>query len=422
MYETLKENVIEKFLESAVKQYIEVDVNGKPNITYTKSEVIVKIKKDLLRKSDEFVNCMNLFTQNVKGEWMGYNNCAFSIKRSLPEQPAERLLDVPLSDLVVGPQPRLYRSEESKQRLLRSIKDRLDRGYPPFTDRFKTRPSRNLPGKHEMIDGYGRWDIALILDLASVPIIEREISEAEAWEIAYIANEDRDEFSDFERGKYFKDMLTRFPQDYPTQQALADMLGENRARIVNLISAYEKVREEQKNIPSESVRRRTEELPQSVVEVVFRAPESIRTQVLTDVATGNQTRQEVRDDMASLNEKVEAGVSPEQALEEVKTERASIEEAIEETMEEAKEEAKSTKVSSDIVWKSLQDDAAEKVKIEEAKFTKLTKLYPVSMVEAAVRCNRWLGETQITAILKSKTEVLWNRLTPEEQNLLFAEV
>ena len=193
-------------------------------------------------QSDEFQKCVRRFAE-IGGQWLGYANCAFSIKQKLAGV-GEVLREVPVADLVYGPQPRLYRSEESKQRNINIAKDRIAQGFGPFINRILTRPSRQFPGKHEVIDGYGRWEVALVLELSTVPIIEREISDLEAWTAAYLSNDAREDFCDFERGKYYLEMLQRFGLTY---RQLAERLKVSFTRIGELVLNYERVREEKKN-------------------------------------------------------------------------------------------------------------------------------------------------------------------------------
>ncbi|MGD0451462.1 MAG: hypothetical protein ABSA79_10475 [Candidatus Bathyarchaeia archaeon] len=378
----------ERFLEMA-KPFLEVDANGKPKITKTATGPMVTLREDILTNRDAFAKILELFSQ-VDGEWINSNHFAFIIRQSSLKK--EHLLDVSLSDLVEGPQPRLYRSGESKQRLVSSVKGRLAKGYPPFTDRLKTRPSKSFPGKHEVVDGYGRWDIALVLDLPSVPLIEREMTDSEAYEISYIANEDRDEFTDFERGKYFKDMLKRFPNEYPSIRILAEKLGENYSRIGQLTSFYDKLCLEEKNLLSE-VFTRVNEKPESVLRPAFRAPKTIVSQVLTKIIEEDLTRRKGELYVTDLNSKVAAGVSPEKALEEVNFERVSNEEAL----------------------KNLQAQTAEEVKAEEAKVTKLKKLYPADIVDDVIRVGGWFGPAKTIQVLKGLVGDFWKTLSEEEK-------
>ena len=388
--------VFEKFLGS-VMQFVDCDVvSGKPIVTYTKTEIIVKVKPTVLRQVDNFQKCVQAF-DSVGGEWMGLTNCSFSIKRVLPSVPVEVLLEVPVSDLVAGAQPRLSRNEETKQTIIRNIHERQSRGLTPFTDRLKTRPSSQFLGKHEVVDGYGRWQIALALGISMVPIIEREMSDSEAWEVAYIAN-DRDDLSDFERGRCFSDMLRQFPEDYPTQQSLADKLGVGRSRMAYLMAYYQKILLEKPNLPEEIVNRITNK-PESIIRPALSAPAEIKKEVLTEFANTDFSQREAKTFMADIKEKVVAGTEPKQALEEVRSKRVSNEEAL----------------------AGMQEDAAKDLKVEELKVAKLSKFYPGEMVSAAIAAQGWLSESKTVEVLAKGVASMWCRLTPEEQALLFKE-
>jgi hypothetical protein len=398
---------LDKFLAS-VQQYIDVDaVTGQPIVKYLKDEIIVKIKRDLIGK-DAFVICLEQF-EAAHGEWIGNNNCGFSFKRSvfprsnMPVQHVDKLLDVPLSDLVAGPQPRIKNNDEKKQQITNSIIERVRQGYPPFTDRLKTRPSKMFPGKHEVIDGHTRVAIVaafvgeLATHFATVPIIEREMSDSEAWQIAYIANDGRDSFCDFDKGQWLMSMLQKFSDIYPDQVTLAEKIGEGYKRVNNLISFYEKTKSELAKLSDISVSRQREikELPQSIAENALKAPEEIRGELLQAFVENKVTQKESREIGNRVNQKIQQlGTAPKAALTEVKIERANEEEAL----------------------KARQAEAADRLRLEDAKVAKLAKYFPAGMVKVIVDKAGWVGEAKATQDLRGSLELeFWSKLTAEQQ-------
>jgi hypothetical protein len=117
------------------------------------------------------------------------------------------------------------------------------------------------------------------------------------------------------------------------------------------------------------------------------------SQVLTKIIEEDLTRRKGELYVTDLNSKVAAGVSPEKALEEVNFERVSNEEAL----------------------KNLQAQTAEEVKAEEAKVTKLKKLYPADIVDDVIRVGGWFGPAKTIQVLKGLVGDFWKTLSEEEK-------
>jgi ParB/RepB/Spo0J family partition protein len=77
---------------------------------------------------------------------------------------------------------------------------------------------------------------------AKLPALVRRMSDAEAFEAQLIENLHRLELTDYEKGRALKEALTRFPDRFPTQEALAKRLGKGTTRdwVTKHVGAFEK--------------------------------------------------------------------------------------------------------------------------------------------------------------------------------------
>jgi len=90
-----------------------------------------------------------------------------------------------------------------------------------------------------VVAGNRRVKAAKMAGLSHVPAIIRPYSLEEAYEFSLIENIQRKDLSDYEKGRLLKLMLSKFPQRYPNQEALAKRLGKEQSWVSKHISAYE---------------------------------------------------------------------------------------------------------------------------------------------------------------------------------------
>ena len=131
----------------------------------------------------------------------------------------ERLADLLLTDLVPGPNPRLNIDTVGLQEL---YADMLKNGQK---QRLEVRPSPLFPGKYEIIDGNRRKRVAEMLGWPIIKAVIRDMTDQEAYENAFIINNDRQELSAFEKGRWFKILMDKWPEEYPTQLSVAKRFG-----------------------------------------------------------------------------------------------------------------------------------------------------------------------------------------------------
>jgi ParB family chromosome partitioning protein len=158
--------------------------------------------------------------------------------------------------------------------------------------------------KFEVICGRRRFRAAEKLGLTLIPCIICDLTDQEAMELMFIENEQRTDISDYERGRWLAEMLTKFPDIYPTQEALAKRIGEtsrqtSRQYISMLISHYKHIEEQKKVLPSEIVTRVTK-LPEGVTREIRKAPPEIQPKILEKVVKDDLSSRETRNLVDSL--------------------------------------------------------------------------------------------------------------------------
>ena len=89
------------------------------------------------------------------------------------------------------------------------------------------RPS-SKPGYVELGPGERRLQAAEKLGLKTVPVIVREMSDAEFDRVRLLENLARKDLSDIEIARILRYMLDNYPEEYPTQEDLAKAFGKTR--------------------------------------------------------------------------------------------------------------------------------------------------------------------------------------------------
>jgi ParB family chromosome partitioning protein len=86
--------------------------------------------------------------------------------------------------------------------------------------------------KYEIIAGERRWRAAKLAGLTEVPVIEKELSNQEALEVALIENLLRENLSPIEEAEGFCRLISEFAH---THEALSQIVGKSRSYITNTI-------------------------------------------------------------------------------------------------------------------------------------------------------------------------------------------
>lgn len=145
----------------------------------------------------------------------------------------EKLEDIPLQDLIPGPNPRIKMEVLTLKELYEDIKEN------GLRQRLEVRPSKKVKGKYEIIDGNRRKKVLEMLGWGTAPCRIKDMTDQEAYEAAFSINYQRDELTSLEQGRWFKIMMETFPETYPTQEALAKRVGVNQSTVTRHIAYYE---------------------------------------------------------------------------------------------------------------------------------------------------------------------------------------
>lgn len=94
------------------------------------------------------------------------------------------------------------------------------------------RPIAGEAGQFEIVAGERRWRAAQLAKLHEVPVVVRELSDAESLELAIIENVQRADLNAIEEAAAYQELIERF--DY-TQEKLATEVGKSRSHIANIL-------------------------------------------------------------------------------------------------------------------------------------------------------------------------------------------
>ncbi|MEM9522816.1 MAG: ParB/RepB/Spo0J family partition protein [Pseudomonadota bacterium] len=133
--------------------------------------------------------------------------------------PVERLSPSPS-------QPRRRFDEQDLEELANSIREK------GIIQPLIVRANPREPGAYEIVAGERRWRAAQRAQLHEVPILVRDLDDAEVLELAIIENIQRTDLNPVEEAMGFQQLMTRFGH---TQEKLAEALGKSRSHIANLL-------------------------------------------------------------------------------------------------------------------------------------------------------------------------------------------
>jgi ParB family chromosome partitioning protein len=94
------------------------------------------------------------------------------------------------------------------------------------------RPAPGAMGEYQIVAGERRWRAAQRAGLRDVPIIVRELDDAETLEIAILENVQREDLNPVEEAGGYKALIERFGR---TQEAVAQVVGKSRSHIANTL-------------------------------------------------------------------------------------------------------------------------------------------------------------------------------------------
>ena len=94
------------------------------------------------------------------------------------------------------------------------------------------RPAPGAPGEFQIVAGERRWRAAQRAGLRELPIIIRELDDAETLEVAILENVQREDLNPVEEAGGYKVLIDRFGR---TQEAVAQVVGKSRSHIANTL-------------------------------------------------------------------------------------------------------------------------------------------------------------------------------------------
>ena len=123
-------------------------------------------------------------------------------------------------------QPRRIFNKEDLDALTQSIREK------GVLQPILVRPRGDEEGKYELVAGERRWLAAQAARLHEVPVIIRELDDANALEIAIIENIQRADLTPMEEAEGYKRLMDEFNH---TQDVLAKAVGKSRSHVANML-------------------------------------------------------------------------------------------------------------------------------------------------------------------------------------------
>lgn len=142
-------------------------------------------------------------------------------------QPAGSIATIPIELVEAGPfQPRGAIDAKSLSDLVESIRAR------GILQPLLARPHPSSPGHYQIIAGERRWRAAQAAGLHEVPVLVRNLRDAEAMAAALVENLQRQDLNAIEEAEGYRRLLEEFGM---TQEALATAVGKSRSHVANTL-------------------------------------------------------------------------------------------------------------------------------------------------------------------------------------------
>ena len=140
-----------------------------------------------------------------------------------PDSPAR----LPLADLEPGPfQPRTAMDQDALEELADSI--RAQGVLQPIL--LRNHPDR--PGRYQIIAGERRWRAAGLAGLDEIPVLVRDLNDADAMAAGLVENLQRRDLDAIEEAQGMRRLLDEFGL---TQDGLGQALGKSRSHVTNTL-------------------------------------------------------------------------------------------------------------------------------------------------------------------------------------------
>ncbi|MGB9778048.1 MAG: ParB/RepB/Spo0J family partition protein [Candidatus Bathyarchaeales archaeon] len=234
-----------------------------------------------------------------------------------------------------------------------------------------------IEGKFEVVCGLRRLKAAEKVGLDAVPCIIRQMSDQEAMEAMLIENVQRKELSDYEVGKWLKEVLQRFPEVYPKLDVLARKLGyRDPSQVSRLIGHSEYLDSLKLMVPT--ILPRGKMLPERVTREVRKAPQELQPKILKTVVKYDLSSRETAELVDALTPQ---NIDVKEAFGRIRT-------------ESGKKKVK----------------AEELIKDEKRAFSELTFYYPASLAEEILKRTDDVSEEKLVQFFKALIDVMWGKI------------
>ncbi len=139
------------------------------------------------------------------------------------DAPGHHVKYLPTGSLVPNPyQPRRVFDEEALSELANSIKE-MGVIQPLIARRISA-------GDHQIVAGERRWKAAIMAGFSTIPVIVRDLSDAESLEIALIENLQREDLNPLDTAEAYDVLIRKYSY---THDGLAKRIGKDRSSITN---------------------------------------------------------------------------------------------------------------------------------------------------------------------------------------------
>lgn len=169
-------------------------------------------------------------TEEKRSKGLGRGLSALLGEHDRAARPAERpqgAQDIPIEYLEPNPfQPRRRFKDEELDALAASVREK------GVLQPIIVRPVKDKANAFQIIAGERRWRAAQKARRHMVPVIVRELTDAEALEIALIENVQRTDLNPIEEAAGYRSLIEEFKY---TQDQLAKVIGKSRSHMANML-------------------------------------------------------------------------------------------------------------------------------------------------------------------------------------------
>ena len=235
--------------------------------------VLVKPKKTLIENQPRFQEVYRKIVGQMGGQYqLGTMQFLFPVVKSPEGSIAGRERELQILSLGVLVQPSFGIRTESDDvsEVIETIRTH------GVLEPLVVRPLGD--GKFEVVIGSRRLRAAERIGLDTTLCIVVEMTVQEAMELQWVENEERKDLTDYEKGRWLKEMLEKFPEEYSNQTVLADKVGVSKQLVSALITHYEYVEKQKETLPSD-LSTRVDKLTEGVTREIRKAPEKLRPKV-----------------------------------------------------------------------------------------------------------------------------------------------